>query len=186
MSSIQNTKLINKDAQNNKEMIKNKRKESKTGKDVVSKEKKEIKENVENNLKENGNNLNEENIEQDEETSLNQPSVRNILGFIDKYDRVEVQELLSQMNCNWLLSLEDFKLPTEHPSGLISQMTQLSEDHIFILLPYDPSIKELDYREIHQILRELTIGMYVLNQHPYLQLEANFDESTSCQMPVKR
>ena len=120
---------------------------------------------------------------EDDQNLSSQPAVRNILGFIEKYDRVEVQELLSEMNCHWLLSMEDFKLSIEHPIGLITQMMPLNDDHIFVLIPFDPNIPSLDYREIHQILRELTIGMYVLNQHPCLQLEANFDESTTCQMP---
>lgn len=120
---------------------------------------------------------------EDEQHLASQPAVRNILGFVEKYDRVEVQELLSQMNCHWLLSLEDFKIPIEHPHGLISQMTPLNEDHLFILAPFDSSFHSLDYREMHQIIRELTIGIYVLNQHPFLQLETNFDESTSCQLP---
>jgi hypothetical protein len=117
------------------------------------------------------------------ENSQSQPSVRNILGFMERYDRVEVQELLSQLNCHWLLSLDDFKLPVEHPYGMITQMTPINEDHMILLLPFDSSIPDLDYREVHQILRELTIGIYVLNQHPSLQLEVNFDESTTCQIP---
>lgn len=131
-----------------------------------------------------GDDENKENEQESDEMKLqNQPSVRNIFGFIEKYDRVEVQELLSQMNCHWLLSLEDFKLPIEHPHGLITQMTPVNDDNLYILMPFESGVGDLEYREIHQILRELTIGMYVLNQHPYLQLEANFDESTSCQMP---
>ena len=119
----------------------------------------------------------------DELNVNNQAAVRNILGFVDKYDRLEQQELLSQMTCHWLLSLEDFKIPIEHPSGLISQMQPLNDDHLLILVPYDAEMPHLDYRELHQIIRELTIGMYVLNQHPNLELETNFDESTSCQIP---
>lgn len=119
----------------------------------------------------------------DEENNLSQPSIRNILGFIEKYDRLEVQELLSQINCHWLLPSEVYKLPTEHPSGIISQMGPIYDKDLIILLPFDSSIPDLNYREIHQILRELTIGIYILNQHPILKLEANFDESTFCQIP---
>jgi hypothetical protein len=119
----------------------------------------------------------------DEQNSNNQVSVRNILGFIERYDRTEILELLSQINCHWLLSLEDFKIPIEHPTGLISQMRPLNEESLYLLVPYDEEIELLDYREMHQIIRELTIGIYVLNQHPSLQLETNFDESTSCQIP---
>ena len=121
---------------------------------------------------------------QEEENHLqNSQAVRNISGFLDKYDRIEQQELLAQMTCHWLLSVEDFKVPIELPSGIISQVTQLAEDHMLVLIPYDESIPAPDYREIHQIVRELTIGMYVCNQHPYLHFESNYDQSTSCQLP---
>jgi hypothetical protein len=54
---------------------------------------------------------------------------------------------------------------------------------MYILMPYDYTAPILDYREVHQIIRELTIGIYVLNQYPSLVLDANFDESTSCMLP---
>lgn len=112
-----------------------------------------------------------------------QASVRNIMGFADRFDRAEIQELLSCMTSNWLLSTEDFKIPIEHPCGLIPQMAPTSDGYIVLLMPYDPTVPNLDYRVIHQIIRELTIGMYALNQHPNLILDANFDESTTCTMP---
>ena len=128
-------------------------------------------------------NLNPANNHDEEQNLYSQSAVRNILGFMDKYERVEQQELLAQMSCHWLLSMEDFKIPIEQPPGVISQSVPLNEDHMLILIPYDPDIPTLDFRELHQIVRELTIGLYVLNQHPCLQLETNFDQSTSCQLP---
>jgi hypothetical protein len=54
----------------------------------------------------------------EEEQNLNsQPSVRSIIGFVDKFDRFEMQELLTSMTSNWLLSYDDFKLPSEQPKG---------------------------------------------------------------------
>lgn len=120
---------------------------------------------------------------EEEQKINNLPSVRNIHGFAERFDREEMQEILSQLNCHWLLSLEDFKFPIENPVGLVSQMAPSNDDHIFVMVPHDPNIEQLDYREFHQILRELTIGMYGLNQHPSLSLETNFDESTTCQLP---
>lgn len=120
---------------------------------------------------------------EDEQNQQSQPAVRNILGFMDKYDRVEQQELLAQMTCHWLLSTEDFKIPIEQPPGIVSQLRQISEDHLLVLLPYEPDITPPDYREIHQVVRELTIAMYVMNQHPTLHFETNYDYSTSCQLP---
>lgn len=130
----------------------------------------------------------DEKNQQEQHQLNNQQSVRNIVGFIEKYDRAEAQELLSQMGSHWLLSIDDFKLPMEHPSGLMSQMPPLDkqDNHIMFMVPCDETNDldiELDYREIHQIIRELTIGIYVLNQHPILNLNANYDESTNCQMP---
>lgn len=46
----------------------------------------------------------------------------------------------------------------------------------------DETIPRLDAREIHQLLRELTIGVYSLNAQPSMSLEANFDLSSTCQM----
>jgi hypothetical protein len=59
-------------------------------------------------------------LNEEEQNLNNQPSVRNIIGFIEKYDRSEIQEVLSAMTSNWLLSLDDFKLPYEQPKGEIS------------------------------------------------------------------
>lgn len=115
-----------------------------------------------------------------------QPSVRNIVGFLDKYDRYEIQELVAQMSSHWLLSLDDVKLPIEHPHGLMSQMAPLNDDNLLLLVECsgdDDKQLDLDYREIHQLIRELTIGIYVLNQYPFLHLKSNVDQSTSCQLP---
>jgi hypothetical protein len=62
-------------------------------------------------------------------------------------------------------------------------MTVTNDNHVLILMPYDESIPNIDYREVHQIIRELTIGIFVLNQYPSLILDANFDESTTCVLP---
>ena len=50
-------------------------------------------------------------------------------------------------------------------------------------MPVDDSVPSLDMREVHQLIRELSMGIYGMNQMPILQLEANIDQSTSCQLP---
>ena len=52
-----------------------------------------------------------------------------------------------------------------------------------VLFPEDPDVPPIDYRELHTIVRELTYGIYVLHQTPLISLEANYDQSTSCQLP---
>ncbi|PIK39875.1 hypothetical protein BSL78_23293 [Apostichopus japonicus] len=65
-------------------------------------------------------------------------------------------------------------------------MKPFSKDKCVIVLPMADRSKEeenIDFREVHQILRELVMGLYCLNQVPSITLEANFDQSTSCQIP---
>ncbi|MBN3308422.1 ANKAR protein, partial [Amia calva] len=50
-----------------------------------------------------------------------------------------------------------------------------------ILAPVDPRVS-LDYKVIHQIVRELVTGIYCFNQIPFISLEPNYDQSTSCQL----
>ena len=50
-------------------------------------------------------------------------------------------------------------------------------------IPEEEGCEKYDFKVIHQIIRELTIGIYILNQVPSISLEANFDCSTSVQLP---
>ncbi|CAM4742108.1 unnamed protein product [Rotaria magnacalcarata] len=119
------------------------------------------------------------------QNSMDQISVRNVYDLFSKFDKWEVTELLTARETNWLLTNADiYKTPTEHPTGLIRQLQPFSESHIDILFPVDDDIPLLDTREVHQLLRELTIAVYSLNAQPTLSLEANFDLSSTCQIPT--
>ena len=119
---------------------------------------------------------------QNNEEEMSQPSAQYIMGLIEKnYEKIEQAELLATLPSNWLLSPEQAQI--DHPPGIITQMAPINDNHIIILMPYDETLPSLDYRVLHQIVRDLTIGIYALNQHPNLVLDANFDESTSCTMP---
>ena len=108
---------------------------------------------------------------------------RQAASFLEKFERSECQELLASASSHWLLSSEDFKLPTEPPDGIISHMNRISGFNFMLLMPVEEGLPMLDLREVHQIVRELTFGIYALNQVPSCALEANFDQSTSCQLP---
>nr|BAC26765.1 unnamed protein product [Mus musculus] len=121
--------------------------------------------------------------EQDEETFRENLAVqRNASAFFEKYDRTEVQELLTTTLVSWLAAKDDARSQLETPCGLMSQMNNAGFSTAILLTPVDPTAL-LDYREVHQILRELAIGIYCLNQIPSISLEANFDQSSSCQLP---
>jgi hypothetical protein len=44
---------------------------------------------------------------------------RNAYAFFEKYDRYDSQELVACAMTHWLLSNEDFRLPTDPPMGII-------------------------------------------------------------------
>nr|XP_036870982.1 ankyrin and armadillo repeat-containing protein [Manis javanica] len=120
---------------------------------------------------------------QDEETYLENLAVqRNASAFFEKYEHSEVQELLTTALVSWLSAREDVRSQLDIPCGIMSQMNNVGFSTAILLTPVDPTAL-LDYREVHQIIRELAVGIYCLNQIPSISLEANYDQSSSCQLP---
>ncbi|XP_063115499.1 ankyrin and armadillo repeat-containing protein isoform X1 [Cavia porcellus] len=120
---------------------------------------------------------------QDEQTYLENLAVqRNASAFFENYDRSEIQELLTTALASWLSTKEDGRSQLEFPSGIMSQMNNVGFSTAILLMPVDPTAL-LDYREVHQIIRELAVGIYCFNQIPSISLEANYDQSSSCQLP---
>ncbi|KAK3726414.1 hypothetical protein QZH41_019667 [Actinostola sp. cb2023] len=104
--------------------------------------------------------------------------------YFDKIERYELQETLACYSSDWLLSTDDTRISVDPPVGLISGI-QISNNfnNCLVLIPHEEGIQPLELREIHQIVRELVMGIFVLNQTPSICLEANHDCSTSCQIP---
>uniref|UniRef100_A0A8C3T4I8 Ankyrin and armadillo repeat containing n=1 Tax=Chelydra serpentina TaxID=8475 RepID=A0A8C3T4I8_CHESE len=123
------------------------------------------------------------NEQADETTYLANLAVqRNASAFFDKFDRSELQELLTTTSCSWLASKDDLRLPLELPSGLMGQLKNISFPTAILLAPVVPDMP-LNCKEVHQIVRELAVGIYCLNQIPSISLDSNYDHSTSCQLP---
>ncbi|KAL2081373.1 hypothetical protein ACEWY4_023226 [Coilia grayii] len=106
---------------------------------------------------------------------------RDASAFFEKYNRRELQELLALTTCSWLMCGDDFTLPVELPPGIIKQMKNFTQSNIAILAPNDSSTP-LDYKVVHQIIRELTVGIYCFNQVPSISLHPNYEKSTTCQL----
>ncbi|XP_077304819.1 ankyrin and armadillo repeat-containing protein [Lithobates pipiens] len=119
---------------------------------------------------------------QDEDFMAEMTVQRNANAFFDKFDRSELQELLAHTMSSWLVSVDDVQLPLQLPSGLITQLKNITNPNVLLLVPVDNDIP-LDCREVHQILRELVFGIYCFHQVPSISLDANYDSSTSCQLP---
>eukprot|EP00057_Strongylocentrotus_purpuratus_P008664 XP_011663138.1 PREDICTED: ankyrin and armadillo repeat-containing protein-like [Strongylocentrotus purpuratus] len=84
--------------------------------------------------------------------------------FFEKYDRFEVQEMLAQTSYHWFLSQDEHKLQAEAPNGIIMTSKPFDNNNCLILMPFDPTVEPIDFRLIHQIIRELVMGIYGLNQ----------------------
>lgn len=124
-----------------------------------------------------------QNETQENEERLFQEYKREAASFFNKYERNDRNELIKHLQTNWLLSLDDFKNEREKPKGLISDIDPKNSNSLVILIPEEEGLKPLDYREIHQIIRELIYGIYVLNQSPRVNLEANCDQTSTIKLP---
>ena len=109
-------------------------------------------------------------------------ATRAAATYFDKIERYDLQETLGYTSSDWLLSTEDTKMSVEPPAGLIPGLKS-NHSICYFLVPNEEGIEPLELREMHQIVRELMIGIYILNQTPSVALEGNYDCSTSCQIP---
>lgn len=112
-------------------------------------------------------------------------AARHVAAFFEKFerDRYECQELLWYTITNLFMPTDDLKLATEPPLGIVTHVAPVSDSRMMFLVPQESGIDSLDMRVVHQIVKELTYGIFVFNQTPTISLEPNFDLSTSCQMP---
>lgn len=106
--------------------------------------------------------------------------MESVQAFLEKYDWREVQELLSLTSCSWLLGGEDPQ-PVDPPPGMVRQIQAVFHPNAIILVPCDLGVS-MDYRVVHQIVRELTVGIYCFNQVPSISLEPNPDQSSACHL----
>ena len=82
--------------------------------------------------------------------------------YFDKIERYELQETPACTLSDWLLSTEDTRISVEPPQGLIAGIQIPSNFNNFLLLiPEEEGIEPLELREMHHIVRELVIGIYI-------------------------
>lgn len=101
---------------------------------------------------------------------------------LERFERYDSQENLSYSMAHWMLSGDVYRVPTDPPQGMVSNINP-KHDLAVIMFPVDETIPPLCYREIHTIVRELTQGIYVMHQTPCISLEANYDQASVCNLP---
>ncbi|BFY97941.1 hypothetical protein BsWGS_00981 [Bradybaena similaris] len=109
-------------------------------------------------------------------------SGRAAVSYLERFERYDSQELLYQISTHWLLGPDLGRLDTESIQLKPSEMFG-KDNLVAILFPVKNEVAPICFREVHNIVRELTLGMYVLNQTPYITLDANYDRATVCSLP---
>uniref|UniRef100_T1J8F1 Uncharacterized protein n=1 Tax=Strigamia maritima TaxID=126957 RepID=T1J8F1_STRMM len=105
-----------------------------------------------------------------------------VQSFFSKFTTYDTQELFVSSKTHWLLS-NDF-LQLKKPHGMITTLKLNNPETLTILCPIDsPSTSIFELELVHQLIRELIVGLFIMNQIPSLYLGANYDQSTTCHLP---
>ena len=128
-------------------------------------------------------------IEQAAEAAIQ--AARDASRFFENFDKtdqkVDLQHAAAYRPYDWLLgdyeALELASLPAEVAHGLIDNLQPSDEQGRYLIVFPHAGNKPFHLQELHQIVRELTIGIYVFNQTPSVQLSPNYDQSTSVSLP---
>lgn len=128
-------------------------------------------------------------IEQAAEAAIQ--AARDASRFFENFDKtdqkVDLQHAAAYRPYDWLLgdyeALELASLPAEVAHGLIDNLQPPDEHGRYLIAFPHAGNKPFRLQELHQIVRELTIGIYVFNQTPSVQLSPNYDQSTSVVLP---
>ena len=128
-------------------------------------------------------------IEQAAEAAIQ--AARDASRFFENFDKtdqkVDLQHAAAYMPYDWLLgdyeTLELASLPAEVAHGLIDNLRPPDEQGRYVIAFPHAGNKPFHLQELHQIVRELTIGIYVFNQTPSVLLSPNYDQSTSVSLP---
>ena len=104
--------------------------------------------------------------------------------YFDRFSIDELQELLIHTNFDWLLSIDDSKSTHHLPIDSLQRYSALETcSEVVVLIPLEDELETVELREVHQIIRDLVVGMYIFNTTPSLNLHVNHDLSCWCKMP---
>lgn len=128
-------------------------------------------------------------IEQAAEAAIQ--AARDASRFFENFDKtdqkVDLQHAAAYKPYDWLLgdheALELASPPAEAAHGLIDNLQAPDDQGRYLVAFPHAGNKPLHLQELHQIVRELTIGIYVFNQIPSVHLTPNYDQSTSVSLP---
>ena len=111
---------------------------------------------------------------------------REVAHVIDTVSRdfaqFEMQEALDMRNANNVSAHPEAKTGgVEFPVGYLKEMQIF--DTMRIMLPQNPNSLRISLQEVHQLLHELWVGIFVFNQIPQYSLDPNYDNSIKASLP---
>ena len=65
--------------------------------------------------------------------------------YLERFERYDSQEILSYSMAHWMLSGDVYRLPTDPPQGMVSNINP-KHDLAVVLFPVDESISPMCYR----------------------------------------
>ncbi len=104
--------------------------------------------------------------------------------YFEHFDKSDLYHAAAHRGSDWLLGDHQEVCDAFGPPAAPLRGLQAPDSHnrYTFLLPHSCA-KPLTLQELHQVTRELVVGIYVFNQTPRLSFEANHDGSSTCFLP---
>ena len=107
-------------------------------------------------------------------------AAREAIHYFEKFDRSCLHASAYQRHCDWLLG--DFEQPPTHEQFLNPFPILPNNQIVDLILGFKVQsantatpLKYPNLTQLHHIIREMTIGMYIFQQTPQLSFSANHD-----------
>lgn len=104
--------------------------------------------------------------------------------YFQHFDKSNLYHAAARRESDWLLG-DRYELRDDlgPPAPLISGLQAPDSHNRYSLLLPHTCKKPLTLQELHQVTRELVVGIYVFNQMPRISLEPCHDGSSACALP---
>lgn len=112
---------------------------------------------------------------------------REAAAFFQLFDKSSLYYAVPQRETGWLLGEKTQEMEALSPHVPISRLSLPCEENepyaMFIPVETASNSKPLQLQELHRIVWELVVGVYVFNSIPSISLQRNHDGSSTCAVP---
>lgn len=112
---------------------------------------------------------------------------REAAAFLQLFDKSTLYHAVPQRETGWLLGEKTQEMEALSPHVPIRKFSLPSKENepyaMFIPVETASNSKPLQLQELHRIIWELVVGVYVFNSIPSISLQPNHDGSSACVIP---